>query len=81
NSSPIPRRNITEPAVLISFLKIEIPIAVASKTETSIFLFSRELNNYYRDKLANKLLVKSISKIFFPKSLRFFLIGLHSIKY
>ncbi|WP_074116318.1 heavy metal translocating P-type ATPase [Clostridioides difficile] len=42
---------------------------------------SRELNNYYRDKLANKLLVKSISKIFFPKSLRFFLIGLHSIKY
>ncbi|HCH6635724.1 TPA: heavy metal translocating P-type ATPase [Clostridioides difficile] len=42
---------------------------------------SRELNNYYRDKLVNKLLVKSISKIFFPKSLRFFLIGLHSIKY
>ncbi|EQE99155.1 hypothetical protein QGQ_0569 [Clostridioides difficile 342] len=27
---------------MISFLKIEIPIAVASKTETSIFLFSRE---------------------------------------
>lgn len=42
---------------------------------------SRELNNYYRDKLVNKLLVKSVSKIFFPKSLRFFLIGLHSIKY
>lgn len=42
---------------------------------------SRELNNYYRDKLVNKLLVKSVSKIFFPKSLRFFLIGFHSIKY
>ncbi|MCC0686035.1 heavy metal translocating P-type ATPase [Clostridioides sp. ZZV14-6345] len=42
---------------------------------------SRELNNYYRDKLVNKLLIKSVSKIFFPKSLRFFLIGLHSIKY
>lgn len=41
----------------------------------------RELNNYYRDKLVNKLLVKSVSKIFFPKSLRFFFIGLHSIKY
>ncbi|EQG60866.1 hypothetical protein QSO_0600 [Clostridioides difficile P31] len=27
---------------MISFLKIEIPIAVASKTEISIFLFSRE---------------------------------------
>ncbi|MER0284706.1 heavy metal translocating P-type ATPase [Clostridioides difficile] len=42
---------------------------------------SRELNNYYRDKLVNKLLVKSVSKIFFPKPLRFFLIGFHSIKY
>ncbi|EQF27091.1 hypothetical protein QEW_0853 [Clostridioides difficile CD160] len=33
---------MTDPAVLTSFLKIEIPMAVASKTEISIFLFSRE---------------------------------------
>ena len=41
--SPKSRRNITEPAVLKSFLNIETPIAVASSTGTSIFPLSNVL--------------------------------------
>ena len=36
--SPTPSRNMTEPAVSKSLLIIETPIAVASRTGTSIFL-------------------------------------------
>ena len=37
-SSPIPRRNMTDPAVLKSLLNMETVIAVASRTSTSSFL-------------------------------------------
>ena len=40
NISPIPSKNIMEPAVLKSCLKIETPIDVASNTGTSIFPFA-----------------------------------------
>ena len=46
--SPIPRRNIIEPAVFILFLAIETPIAVASRTGTSIFLLASVLTPFQR---------------------------------
>ena len=44
--SPMPRRNITEPAVLKSFLNIETPMAVASSTGTSILPFASVLTPF-----------------------------------
>ena len=43
SSSPIPSRNITEPAVEKSPRKMETPIAVASRTGTSILRFQSVL--------------------------------------
>ena len=47
-SSPIPSKNMTEPAVSISFLKIETPIAVASSTGTSIFRCHKHCKPFQR---------------------------------
>ena len=47
-SSPMPSKNMTEPAVSISFLKIDTPIAVASSTGTSIFRCHKHCKPFQR---------------------------------
>ncbi len=42
--SPISRRNMTDPAVAKSFVRMDAVIAVASRTGTSSFLFARHLS-------------------------------------